>query len=67
LDKIENSKMADRRLFEHENDAHLYLLWILLKFGMQVNIGYGMLENENRVHKINFFTCFRTSRTEQKN
>jgi hypothetical protein len=22
-------KMAARRLFEHENDAHLYLLWIL--------------------------------------
>ena len=23
--------------------------WILLKFGMQVSIGYGIIENENRV------------------
>jgi hypothetical protein len=47
--------MAARRLFEHENYAHLYLLGyckhgqILLKFGIEVSIGYGIIENENRV------------------
>jgi hypothetical protein len=32
-------KMATKRLFEHENNAHLYSLWQLI-------------ENENRVKQI---------------
>jgi hypothetical protein len=46
--------MVARRLFEHENYAHLYLVciletWILLKLGVQVSIVYAIVENENRV------------------
>jgi hypothetical protein len=48
-------KMATRRLFEHENNVHLYLRWILSKFGMQVSIGYVIIENENRVKNSNKF------------
>ncbi len=49
--------MATRRLFENEDDAICICSGfckygqILLKFGMQVNIGQGMIENENRVQK----------------
>jgi hypothetical protein len=43
--------MAARSLFEPENDAHLFCSGfckhgrILLKFGMQISIEYGIIEN----------------------
>jgi hypothetical protein len=44
--------MATRRLFEHENicicSGFCKQGWILLKFGMQVSIGYDIIENKNR-------------------
>ncbi len=45
--------MTASRLFEHENDANVYLLWILQtwtdSFEIRHSIGYGIIENEYRV------------------
>jgi hypothetical protein len=52
--------MAARRLFEHENDVHFYLLWILQTWmdsfeiwyaGLMVCIGFVIIKNKNRVKK----------------
>jgi hypothetical protein len=38
--------MATRRLFEHGNEVHLYLLWILQTWTVSF-----IIEDENRVKK----------------